>query len=124
MQRILVATDVISRGIDFKEISTVISFNTPFYPENYIHRIGRTGRAQLKGNSILLFNEKESALKKEIESLMNYFIDEIEFPSQIEVSSQLTAEEKDKPLDRDNEYLNQNDSNTKPKIKHSLALLK
>ena len=121
VQRILVATDVISRGIDFKEISTVISFNTPFYPENYIHRIGRTGRAQLKGNSILLFNEKESALKKEIESLMNYFIDEIEFPPQIEVSSQLTAEEKDKPLDHDNEYLNQNDSNTKPKDAKKLA---
>ena len=60
-------------------------------------------------------------MKKEIESLMNYFIDEIEFPPQIEVSSQLTAEEKDKPLDHDNEYLNQNDSNTKPKDAKKLA---
>ena len=42
--RILIATDVISRGIDLNKVSTVISFDTPFYPENYIHRIGRTGR--------------------------------------------------------------------------------
>ena len=44
--RILIATDVIARGIDIEKISIVISFDTPFYPENYIHRIGRTGRAK------------------------------------------------------------------------------
>merc|ERR1712127_205503 len=57
--RILIATDVIARGIDIDKISTVISFDTPFYPENYIHRIGRTGRAQQKGKAILFYNEKE-----------------------------------------------------------------
>ena len=57
--RILIASDIISRGIDMNKISTVISFETPFYPENYIHRIGRTGRASEIGNSILFYNKKE-----------------------------------------------------------------
>ena len=119
--RILIATDVISRGIDIKEISTVISFDTPFYPENYIHRIGRTGRAQQEGKAILLFNEKESVLKDEIESLMNYKIPIIELPSQVEISKQLTPEEKEKPHDADLEYLNKSDIKTKPTNAEKLA---
>ncbi len=97
--RILIATDVIARGIDIKKISTVISFDTPFYPENYIHRIGRTGRAEQQGRSILFYNEKEIVLKKEIESLMNYTIPFNEFPEAVAVTSQRTPEEKDKPVE-------------------------
>ncbi|HET8752857.1 MAG TPA: DEAD/DEAH box helicase, partial [Salinimicrobium sp.] len=52
--RILVATDVMARGLDITEISHVINFDTPHYPENYMHRIGRTGRAEKEGNSIVL----------------------------------------------------------------------
>ena len=99
--RILIATDVIARGIDIKKISTVISFDTPFYPENYIHRIGRTGRAEQQGNAILFYNEKESDLKDAIESLMNYTIPLHELPQEVEVSKQLTPEEKDKPIELD-----------------------
>ncbi len=98
--RILIATDVISRGIDIDKISTVISFDTPFYPENYIHRIGRTGRAGQKGRSILFFNEKEIALKEAIESLMNYTIPFNDFPEEVEVSNQLLPE-KYNPFDPD-----------------------
>ena len=78
--RILIATDVISRGIDIEKITTVISFDTPLYPENYIHRIGRTGRAEQEGRSILFFNEKEVRLKEDIETLMNYKIPLTQFP--------------------------------------------
>ena len=92
--RILIATDVISRGIDIEKISTVISFDTPFYPENYIHRIGRTGRASEQGKAILFYTEKEIPLKQEIEELMNYSIPYIEFPDQVEVSNQLSEQEK------------------------------
>jgi len=92
--RILIATDVISRGIDIERITTVISFNTPFYPENYIHRIGRTGRAGEQGRAILFYTEKETILKKAIEQLMNYPIPHTAFPEEVEVSSQLTPEEK------------------------------
>jgi ATP-dependent RNA helicase RhlE len=109
--RILIATDVIARGIDIEKISTVISFDTPFYPENYIHRIGRTGRAEQNGRAMLFYNEKETALKEEIESLMNYTIPFRELPEEVEVSSQLTPEEKDKPLDQDEEYHKKTSSN-------------
>ena len=92
--RILIATDVVSRGIDINKISTVISFDTPFYPENYIHRIGRTGRAGQKGKAILFYTDKEATLKKDIEELMDYDIPIIEFPEEVEVSNQLSNQEK------------------------------
>ncbi len=98
--RILIATDVISRGIDIEKISTVISFDVPFYPENYIHRIGRTGRAGEKGRSILLYTEKEIPLKESIENLMKYTLPIHEFPEAVEVNPKLTPEEKDKPVDQ------------------------
>ncbi|HAA12153.1 MAG TPA: DEAD/DEAH box helicase [Cytophagales bacterium] len=97
--RILIATDVIARGIDIEKISTVISFDVPLYPENYIHRIGRTGRAGEEGQAVLLYTEKEVPLKEEIERLMQYTIPEQAFPEAVEVSGQLTPEEKDKPVE-------------------------
>ena len=53
--RILIASDLIARGLDLANISHVISFDTPKYPENYMHRIGRTGRAEKLGESILFY---------------------------------------------------------------------
>src|SRR5690606_23809286 len=53
--RILVTTDVMARGLDLDRISHVINFDTPSFPENYMHRIGRTGRAEQKGTAILLY---------------------------------------------------------------------
>lgn len=99
VSRILIATDVVARGIDIEKISTVISFDTPFYAENYIHRIGRTGRAEEQGRAILFYTEKETDLKDSIEDLMNYVIPQNEIPEEVEVSSQLTPEEKDKPIE-------------------------
>ena len=98
--RILIATDVIARGIDIEKITAVVSFNTPFYPENYIHRIGRTGRAKQQGRAILFYTEKETELKEAIEGLMNYTIPLSKLPEELEISTQLTPEEKDKPLDQ------------------------
>lgn len=95
-KRILITTDVIARGIDIDDISTVINLNTPFYAENYIHRIGRTGRADKKGEAILFHTEKEAPYKEAIERLMNYSIPAIEFPSEVKQTSQLTPEEKTK----------------------------
>ena len=93
-KRILITTDVIARGIDIDDISTVINLNVPFYPENYIHRIGRTGRAEKKGDAILFHTEKEAERKQAIERLMNYSIPAIEFPQEEVKTSQLTPEEK------------------------------
>lgn len=105
--RILIATDVVARGIDIEKITTVISFDTSFYPENYIHRIGRTGRAEQKGRAILLYSEKEVPLKEAIENLMKYTIPLNEFPEEVEKSTQLTPEEK-KPLDAPPEFYDEN----------------
>ena len=91
--RIMIATDVMARGLDLDKISHVINMNVPQFPENYMHRIGRTGRADNKGKSILLFTENEVEYKEALESLMDYKIPEKEFPDDVEVSSQKIPEE-------------------------------
>lgn len=91
--RILLTTDLMARGIDIDEITHVINMDVPNFPENYMHRIGRTGRADLKGKAVLLYTEKEEAYKVEIEKLMNYSIPEIEFPKEVAISAQLAPEE-------------------------------
>jgi len=67
--RILVATDVASRGIDVNNLTHVINFNLPDDPEVYVHRSGRTGRAGKEGLSITLLKRKEEKRLKEIEKL-------------------------------------------------------
>lgn len=98
--RVLVATDVMARGLDLNEITHVINFDTPTYPENYMHRIGRTGRAERLGNAILFFTEKEEPNKIAIELLMNYEIPLVEFPEEVEISNELLAEETTKIVDK------------------------
>ena len=95
-KRILIATDVIARGLDLEEVTHVINFNTPHFPENYMHRIGRTGRAEHEGKTILFTTEKEQEAKVRIEELMNYVIPKAEIPEQVEITKQLTEEERPK----------------------------
>lgn len=92
--RILVTTDMMARGLDLDKISHVINFDTPKYPENYMHRIGRTGRAEEKGETILFFTEDEKEAKEAIEKLMDYKIPLEEFPHEIKVSEKLIPEER------------------------------
>ncbi|MFT7587956.1 MAG: ATP-dependent RNA helicase RhlE [Limisphaerales bacterium] len=92
--RILIATDVMARGLDLDKITHVFNFDTPDYPENYMHRIGRTGRAEQEGKSILFYTENEEDSKLEIETLMDYEIPEEGFPEEVEITSQLTPEER------------------------------
>ena len=94
--RILVATDVMARGLDFNKISHVINFDTPDYPENYIHRIGRTGRAEEKGKSILFFTKKEKEMKEAIENMMDFKIQQLKFPEEVKISQELIPEERPK----------------------------
>lgn len=91
--RILVTTDVMARGLDLDKISHVINFDTPVFPENYMHRIGRTGRAEQDGTAILLYTEKEKDAKEAIETLMGLKIAELELPKEVEISTQLTYDE-------------------------------
>jgi ATP-dependent RNA helicase RhlE len=91
--RILVTTDVMARGLDLDKISHVINFDTPAYPENYMHRIGRTGRAEQEGKSILFYTEKETPAKEAIEALMKQKIPLNDFPEEVNISRELTPEE-------------------------------
>ena len=91
--RFIIATDIIARGIDISEVSHVINFDTPDIPEAYIHRIGRTGRADKNGISITFVTEKEKEYLDQIETLMNYVIPEAELPADLEISDVLTDDE-------------------------------
>ncbi|MBT4916106.1 MAG: DEAD/DEAH box helicase [Formosa sp.] len=94
VNRILVATDVMARGLDIDDVSHVINFDTPEYPENYMHRIGRTGRAKRKGISLLFSKENEMDYKNAIEELMKIKIDKLEIPNEVEISKELIEEER------------------------------
>lgn len=92
--RILIATDVMARGLDIDNISHVINFDTPEYPENYMHRIGRTGRAEREGQSLVFATEKEQESIEGLETLMQMTIPVIELPETIEISTELIEEER------------------------------
>jgi ATP-dependent RNA helicase RhlE len=100
--RILVTTDVMARGLDLEEISHVINFDTPAYPENYMHRIGRTGRAEKEGISILLYTEKEEEAKEAIEALMAKEIEGVALPKEVEIAKRLTRDEQPKHIEHEN----------------------
>jgi superfamily II DNA/RNA helicase len=67
---VLVATDVAARGLDIAELPCVINFDLPYNAEDYVHRIGRTGRAGAKGDAISLFTEKDDRFLADIEKLI------------------------------------------------------
>jgi ATP-dependent RNA helicase RhlE len=68
--RVLVATDIAARGIDIPLLPHVINFELPNVPEDYVHRIGRTGRAGASGQALSLVDVDEIAYVKEIEKLL------------------------------------------------------
>jgi ATP-dependent RNA helicase RhlE len=74
----LVATDIAARGLDIEELPFVINFELPYVPEDYVHRIGRTGRAGLPGEAISLVCHDESKLLAEIEKLLKRPIERVQ----------------------------------------------
>lgn len=100
--RLLVATDVMARGLDIDDVTHVINFDTPDYPENYMHRIGRTGRAEKQGHALLFSTEKEQEAKDRIEDLMQLKIETKEIPDVIEISNELIEEERPQIRERNN----------------------
>lgn len=86
--RILVATDVLSRGIDIKDINLVINFDAPMDAEDYVHRIGRTARANTKGEALTLVNEKDMQRMVRIERLIEMEIPKISLPEGFEPGPQ------------------------------------
>ncbi len=80
---ILVATDIIARGIDIEDIGMVINYDVPHDPEDYIHRIGRTARASATGHAITFVNEKEQGMFHRIEKFIEKDVAKIPVPEQL-----------------------------------------
>jgi ATP-dependent RNA helicase RhlE len=78
---ILIGTDVLSRGIDVDGISLVVNYDVPPDPEDYIHRIGRTARAESKGTAITFINEKDQRKFLSIEKLIGVTIPKLALPA-------------------------------------------
>lgn len=80
--RIMIATDVSARGIDIQNVTHVINYDLPEKPENYVHRIGRTGRGFNKGVAVSFCAEEEKPLLEDIEGLLNKPIEVIKVNKQ------------------------------------------
>jgi ATP-dependent RNA helicase RhlE len=94
--RILIATDLISRGIDIKNVSHVINFHMPDEVESYVHRVGRTGRADQRGIALSFITEKESDIKAQIEALIEKPLEICEIPEEVVFTDALIEEERPK----------------------------
>jgi ATP-dependent RNA helicase RhlE len=91
----LIATDILARGIDVSDVTHVVSIDTPDTPELYIHRIGRTGRADQDGDAILMVSEKEKPALAAIEELMEKAVPMHDMPEAVLISTYLTDDERD-----------------------------
>lgn len=92
----LITTDIMARGLDISNISHVINFELPEFPELYMHRIGRTGRADATGTAISFITPREEEFKVEVEVLMNQELEIAAFPVEVEISAKLIEPEKDR----------------------------
>lgn len=93
--QVLVATDIAARGLDIDQLPQVVNFELPNVPEDYVHRIGRTGRAGSTGAAISLVDDEEMKLLVAIERLIRRKIDRVSDPEF--VPAQVTAEPHSRP---------------------------
>lgn len=93
---ILIATDVVARGLDVERISHVINYDIPYDNESYVHRIGRTGRAGRSGTAILFVAPRERRLLRSIESTTKKKITQMELPSTQDINANRILRFKDK----------------------------
>ncbi|MCF7362121.1 DEAD/DEAH box helicase [Vibrio sp. A1-b2] len=110
---ILVATDVVARGLDVPRITHVFNYDIPFDVESYIHRIGRTGRAGRKGKAILLVRTNQLRMLRTIERVTRSSMEEIQLPHRDKVAearlsllaTELEAEKESAVLDKFSELV-------------------
>ena len=91
--RVLIATDIVARGLDFDDITHVVNFDMPDEPENYMHRIGRTGRVDKKGVAVTFITNDDAEKRENIQELMGCKIPVMRMPEEVEVSLVLTDNE-------------------------------
>lgn len=102
--RLLTATDIIARGLDICDVSHVINFDVPETPGDYIHRIGRTGRADKDGVAISFVSESEVKYQMAIEQLMNKTMALFPIPPEVKISAVYSEQERPTHL-FDTDYL-------------------
>ena len=93
VHRLLIATDIIARGLDLSDVSHVVNFDIPKEASTYIHRIGRTGRAEKNGVAMSFISDAEKPLRDAIEKLMNKKIPVLKLSKEVEISTELTTDE-------------------------------
>ena len=91
----LITTDIMARGLDISDITHVINFEIPEVPEQYIHRIGRTGRADKNGIAVSFVTKNEEDQLLEIEVLMDKAVAMKDFPAEVKINPVKIASEKD-----------------------------
>lgn len=112
--KFLVATDVAARGIDVEGVTHVFNYNLPDEAENYVHRIGRTGRAGNKGVSYTIYTQKDSKRLEAIEDFINMKIDRIKVSEEAE--EEVRASEVDKYNSENKRRQNFNKNKSKNKV--------
>lgn len=100
---VLVATDVVARGLDVERVSHVINYDIPYDTESYVHRIGRTGRAGRTGDAILFISHREKRLLFAIEKMTKQVIEKMEIPSISQLNESRLGRFKSSVLDALNE---------------------
>jgi ATP-dependent RNA helicase RhlE len=94
--QVLVATDILSRGIDIDSISLVVNYDVPGDAEDYIHRVGRTARAETTGKAVTFINDHDQYKFKKIEDLIGYAVNKIPVPQRLGNAPEYTPEDKTK----------------------------
>jgi superfamily II DNA/RNA helicase len=84
---VLVATDVAARGLDISDLPCVINYDLPYNAEDYVHRIGRTGRAGASGDALSVYSDKDERLLADIEKLIKQTVPRGELPGFVAPSS-------------------------------------
>jgi len=77
---VLVATDIAARGIDVQELSHVVNFDVPYSPDDYVHRVGRTARAEAQGDAFLFVAPEEESLLRDIERALDKRLPRVTLP--------------------------------------------
>lgn len=101
--RILIATDVAARGLDISDVTHVVNFDTPTSPNDYLHRIGRTGRVGKDGIAITFMNEEEEEYLKAAEEVMHKQVSILPWPEPVEYSNVFS--EAERPISKGKNYL-------------------
>ncbi len=91
--RALIATDIIARGLDVEGVTHVINFELSEVPENFVHRVGRTARAEAEGIALSFVTEKEIDYLHGVETLIEQKIEERDLPAEVEISFDLIPDE-------------------------------